>query len=241
MTSTQTITARYEVEIDTEIAKRSEHMNSARQSVEHCTRLFGTEHRNTVEAQEKLDVERQSFLEANAMFEGWDRYFLVANANGHIHTSTSCSTCNIRTQFVWLVELAALTVEDALEEYGSILCSVCFPDAPVEHTNGVNKKDAAHKQLTADLKVLKKTTEFKKWETTKRNCSNVEYSLRSAERRIENMHEYLTNAQTTEHADELTAKIATVKLEVEILEAKLAKTQAAFDAADEVLHAALAS
>jgi len=228
------------VKIDTEIAKHSELVASARQSVEHCTRLYGTEHRNTVEAQAKLDVEFEAFSEANTKYEGWARFFLVANANGHIHTSTSCSTCNIRTQFVWLVELAALTVDDALEEYGSILCSVCFPDAPVEHTNGVNKKDAAHKQLTADLKVLKKTKEFKKWEATKRNCSNVEYSLQSAERRIENLSGYLTTADT-EHADELTVRIADVKLEVEILEAKLTTTQAAFDAADEVLHAALAS
>jgi uncharacterized small protein (DUF1192 family) len=226
------------VKIDTEIAKHSELVASARQHVEHSTRFDGPEHRNTVEAQAKLDVALEAFSEANTKYEGWDRFFLVANTNGHIHTSTSCSTCNYRTQFVWLVELAALTVDDALEEYGSILCSVCFPDAPVEHTNGVNKKDAAHKQLTADLKVLKKTKEFKKWETTKRNRDYTLQSIKSAQWRIENLNEYLT---TTEHADELNSKIADVKLEVEILEAKLTKTQAAFDAADEVLHAALAS
>jgi hypothetical protein len=75
----------------------------------------------------------------------WSRFFLVLNTNGHIHRDTSCSTCFITTDFGWLPELSGLTEADAVEQQGEILCSVCFPSAPVEWTNGRSNTDKAAK------------------------------------------------------------------------------------------------
>lgn len=68
----------------------------------------------------------------------WSRFFLVEGPNGHIHSSTECSTCNHRgrpTRFSWLPELSSKTEADAVESQGARLCSTCFPTAPVEWTN----------------------------------------------------------------------------------------------------------
>lgn len=72
---------------------------------------------------------------------GWARYFLVQNGNGHVHSSTECSTCvrphiNSRgrwtngTDFAWLPDLAAKTEQQMVAEHGESACSVCFPSAP---------------------------------------------------------------------------------------------------------------
>ena len=75
----------------------------------------------------------------------WSRFFLVLNTNGHIHRDMSCSTCFITTDFGWLPELSGLTEAAAVEQQGEILCSVCFPSAPVEWTNGRSNSDKAAK------------------------------------------------------------------------------------------------
>lgn len=72
-----------------------------------------------------------------ARYEGWSRFYLVQG--GHIHSSMSCSTCNNgkeATRFMWLPSLSALTEREAVESQGAILCTVCFPTAPTEWTNG---------------------------------------------------------------------------------------------------------
>ena len=75
--------------------------------------------------------------EQNKLYTGWSRFFLVTQANGHIHNSMGCSTCYPTTQFSWLPTLSGLTEADAVAEHGPRLCSVCFPSAPVEWTLGV--------------------------------------------------------------------------------------------------------
>jgi len=82
----------------------------------------------------------------------WSRFFLVQNNNGHIHSSMSCSTCYFDTQFGWLPELSGLTEADAVEAHGAILCSVCFPSAPVEWTNGISHVAQAEKDARAAAK-----------------------------------------------------------------------------------------
>lgn len=77
---------------------------------------------------------------------GWTRFFLVQG--GHIHSSMSCSTCNREgslTSFGWLPELSGLTEAEAVAAHGAILCTVCFPSAPVEWTNGRELEAAAKK------------------------------------------------------------------------------------------------
>lgn len=70
---------------------------------------------------------------------GWSRFFEVDANNGHIHRSMGCQTCNrghSRTRFGWHPELSGLTEADAVKKLGARLCTVCFPSAPVEWTNG---------------------------------------------------------------------------------------------------------
>lgn len=69
----------------------------------------------------------------------WSRFFLVKNNNGHIHSSTDCSTCFDTTRFGWLPQLSGLTEKDAVDDQGEILCTVCFPSAPSAWTSGESK------------------------------------------------------------------------------------------------------
>lgn len=74
----------------------------------------------------------------------WTRFFLVQG--GHIHSSMRCSTCNngaTATTFGWLPALSGLTEADAVAAHGAILCTVCYPTAPVEWTNGREVEAAA--------------------------------------------------------------------------------------------------
>lgn len=83
------------------------------------------------ETRQQIDVWDEAF-EARG---GWARFFLVTNRGGHIHSSMDCSTCRINTKFSWLPSVSGKTEKDAVAEYGPMLCSVCFPSAPVEWTN----------------------------------------------------------------------------------------------------------
>jgi hypothetical protein len=70
----------------------------------------------------------------------WNRYYLVTSSDGHIHSSTSCSTCNKGkepTGFTLVPYLSGTSVSEAVADLGSALCSVCFPDAPVAHREQV--------------------------------------------------------------------------------------------------------
>lgn len=100
---------------------------------------------------ELADIAQQ--MEArNAEFQrrgGWSRFFLVQQANGHVHTSMDCGTCNHRgkaTQFAWLPELSGQTEADAVAAHGPILCSVCLPSAPLHWTNGHAEAKAARER-----------------------------------------------------------------------------------------------
>jgi len=69
----------------------------------------------------------------------WTRFFLVQD--GHVHSSMRCQTCNRggrATRFGWLPEWSGKTEAEViadLEAQGTgrsvMLCSVCFPHAPV--------------------------------------------------------------------------------------------------------------
>ena len=70
---------------------------------------------------------------------GWSRFFLAQSSNGHIHSSTRCQTCNRMgkaTSFGWLTDLSGASEAEAVEKCGPLLCTVCFPSAPLEWTNG---------------------------------------------------------------------------------------------------------
>lgn len=77
----------------------------------------------------------------------WSRFFVVQQNNGHIHSSMRCSTCNrgqYATQFGWNPELSGLSEAEALAKFDKrahILCTVCFPNAPVEWQTAGKKSD----------------------------------------------------------------------------------------------------
>lgn len=62
----------------------------------------------------------------------WSRFFLVTgNTGGHVHSSMRCSTCNPRTQFIWLVDEADKSEDEIVEKAGDGACTVCYSSAPV--------------------------------------------------------------------------------------------------------------
>lgn len=74
----------------------------------------------------------------------WSRFFLVTSSAGHVHSSTYCHTCKPTTTYGWLPELSGKSEEEAVTALGTVLCSVCFPSAPIAHTGGkISKAKAA--------------------------------------------------------------------------------------------------
>lgn len=70
------------------------------------------------------------------LYTGWSRFFLVTSSSGHIHSSMCCSTCRPTTQYGWLPQLSGQTEEQAVKDCGPTLCTVCFPSAPLDWTEG---------------------------------------------------------------------------------------------------------
>lgn len=99
------------------------------------------------------DIEAQAYpMEQIYALNPWSRFFLVKNNNGHIHSSMSCGTCFDTTEFGWLPTVSGKTEAEAVAEFGEILCTVCFPSAPVEWTNGVSKATKTEREAKAAAK-----------------------------------------------------------------------------------------
>lgn len=80
-------------------------------------------------------------LEAIHDQHGWSRFFLVLNNNGHLHSDMSSYRCSrtATTAHGWNPALSGATEAEAVAELGPLLCTVCFPTAPVEWTVGKEK------------------------------------------------------------------------------------------------------
>lgn len=73
---------------------------------------------------------------------GWTRAFLVQGANGHVHSSMHCSTCNRdgkQTSFAWMTDYSGAGESQIVEDAGERACTVCYPDAPVNVLNRPTK------------------------------------------------------------------------------------------------------
>lgn len=71
----------------------------------------------------------------------WTRFYLVTSSAGHIHSNTACSHQG-RTTYGWLPQYSGMGEAEALNKLGSagnILCTKCFPNAPVEYTKAPEK------------------------------------------------------------------------------------------------------
>jgi hypothetical protein len=63
----------------------------------------------------------------------WLRYILCLSNNGHVHNEVGCSTLYFDTPVEWRPDLSGLDFDGAVAILGPVLCSVCYPSAPVEH------------------------------------------------------------------------------------------------------------
>lgn len=102
-------------------------------------RLFGWHRDDLIERYERaveayVTADRAVVAHEKA-YTGWPRFFLVTSSDGLIHRNTHCSTCNkgrSATTFALLPSISGTTPETAVEVLGPALCSVCYPEAPVE-------------------------------------------------------------------------------------------------------------
>jgi hypothetical protein len=89
----------------------------------------------------------QARLEAHEKaYTGWSRFWCVPN--GHIHSSRNCSTCNKMgkpTEFYLAHEVSGMDEAAAVAAQGPVLCTTCFPTAPLDWTNGLDEAAKAKK------------------------------------------------------------------------------------------------
>ena len=86
----------------------------------------------TIEARKPLDVVRDAAAAEFKRRGGWSRYWLVCNTGGHVHKSRNCSSCYPTTEFAWLPGASGQDSAGLIELFGSTVCSVCFPEAPLD-------------------------------------------------------------------------------------------------------------
>jgi hypothetical protein len=87
---------------------------------------------------EELDAREASLVTEQAELEGryriarWNRFWIVLNSNGHVHTSTACGTCFVDTAFGWLPQFSGTEQDEMGTLSGTDACAVCFPNLPAE-------------------------------------------------------------------------------------------------------------
>lgn len=120
-------------------------------------------------ARDAAEQAAADYVDAEQQYTGWSRFFAVMD--GHIHSSRACTTCYVTTRFGWLPALSGLTEADAVGMYGDMLCTICFPSAPVEQTGDkfdgltrvereAKRAERAAEKATRDAKKAAKTLEY---------------------------------------------------------------------------------
>lgn len=152
------MTTRFEVEVDTKIAELSNELFALNQSIERQNDIIENRQgwymdyqieraqKQLAEMTEKAQEVNLALSAEEVKYTGWSRFFLVPG--GHIHSNMNCSSCNKMgqlTRFSWLPTLSGLTEADAVAEHGAILCTVCYPSAPVWFTNAHEEAAKAKK------------------------------------------------------------------------------------------------
>lgn len=78
--------------------------------------------------------------EAYRIRGGWNRAFLVASTNGHVHSSMDCSTCRPTTQFAWMTQYSGADEDAIVADAGHRACTTCYPSAPLGDANSLPTK-----------------------------------------------------------------------------------------------------
>lgn len=113
---------------------RDEVLRLAEDKADHDRTYVGSNARTYLDKYSALGAEKdrnaaeQAPLHAEYKRRPWTRAFLVTD--GHVHSSTECSTCFETTRFTWLVDLAAKDEAEIVELAGERACTVCYPTAP---------------------------------------------------------------------------------------------------------------
>lgn len=87
----------------------------------------------------ELELEINKYDEIYISRGGWSRYFSTEGTNFHFHDKLNCSSCHkngIKTRLNWNPELSGATEKEAVDKLGPRMCTICYPSAPVEWTNG---------------------------------------------------------------------------------------------------------
>jgi hypothetical protein len=126
------------VEIDEILGKCWEREAQAAGTVERLAKreaedkLYYGEDKMLAEARIDLARAREDEQTIHAEFKrrgGWTRYWLVANADGHIHRNRACPQTYITTEWRFPFTLSGKTEDEMIEEVGHMACLVCFPQA----------------------------------------------------------------------------------------------------------------
>ena len=82
---------------------------------------------------------------------GWTRFFLVTSSGGgHVHKSMSCSSCNYRTNFIWLTKESGKNEAEIVEKAGDGACTICWNSAPVADKRNPRPNPYEDPQVTAN-------------------------------------------------------------------------------------------
>lgn len=108
--------------------------------------------RDTEKSQDDVDHARQQvdgLEEAFRIRGGWNRAFLVSNANGHVHSSTSCSTCRPSTRFAWMTQYSGADEGTIVQDAGHRACTTCYPSAPIGDSRSLPTKMFTPEELAS--------------------------------------------------------------------------------------------
>ena len=93
-----------------------------------------TNYNEQVQKLADINTEIAELREVYAEFQ-WTRAYLVINSNGHIHSSTYCSTCFDTTMYEWLTAYSADPEETIVAAAGEMACTICYASAPADILN----------------------------------------------------------------------------------------------------------
>jgi hypothetical protein len=117
-----------------------------------------SEYNEAKQALEGIEDERRRFRDEYEARGGWKRAYLVTNAEGHVHQSTSCSTCRLTTSFQWMTKFSGLTEAEIVAAAGWRACTVCYPTAPVGDAVTLPTKMFSDEEISRDARRIELET-----------------------------------------------------------------------------------
>jgi hypothetical protein len=127
-------------EIDTRIAQIQMAVATTQHRVDYLLCLVEGGYATAAHVAEKAERQAQlneyyaelDLLRAEYAKGQWERYYLVTNTNGHVHTSMHCDTCFATTEFGWLTQFSGIAIDEVGALAGETACARCFPNLPAE-------------------------------------------------------------------------------------------------------------